>query len=64
MSHDDTVRPLSAIKREAIALFDSLPPECQRPALRMLMRIRNDYPTAKAQALYRQEVTADRSRGK
>ena len=59
----ETARPLSAIKREAIALFDSLPPERQRPALRLLMRVRNDYPIAKAQALFWQEVAAGRAHG-
>ena len=57
MRDDDALRPRrSAIKREAIAAFDSLPLEYQRPAIRLLMRIRNDYPIAKARALFWREV--------
>lgn len=55
---DDALPRRSAVKREAIALIESLPPAFDRPMLRLLMRVRNDYPIAKARALFWQEVAA------
>ena len=46
----------SPIKQAAIDHFDALPSHCQRPFLRLLLRVRNDYPAAKARAHYAAEV--------
>ena len=62
-TRDDALPRRSAIKQEAIAFIESLPPECDRPILRMVIRVRNGYPVAKAGALFRREVAAVRARG-
>ena len=56
--------PLSPLKQALLDHLDALPPHCQGPFLRLLMRIRNDYPAVKARALYAAEVAQARHAGR